>query len=60
MLPAVFGANALYEVLTQLWADNGVDARSLAALIGAHTVSQAYAQRQFGIRPGSKSIAFHR
>lgn len=58
MLPAAFGANASYDVLTQLWADKGVDARSLAALLGAHTVSQAYTQRRFGIRPGSKSTIF--
>jgi manganese peroxidase len=54
-LPAAFGANSSYSVLTQLWGEKGIDERELAALIGAHTVSRAFAQQANGVPPASKS-----
>lgn len=53
-LPAAFGANSSYDVLTQLWGEKGIDERELAALIGAHTVSRAFAQASNGVPPASK------
>ncbi len=50
-LPAAFGPNSAYDILVQLWADKGIDERELAALIGAHTVSRAFAQQSNGIPP---------
>jgi len=55
-LPAAFGKNATHEVLIELWADKGIDSRSLAALMGAHSISRATAQLQHGILPGSESV----
>lgn len=53
MMPAAFGVNASYDALTSLWADKGIDERELAALIGAHSVSRAFAQQANGIPPDS-------
>lgn len=53
MMPAAFGVNASYEALTSLWADKGIDERELAALVGAHSVSVAFAQQANGIPPNS-------
>lgn len=53
MMPAAFGVNASYEALTELWADKGINERELAALIGAHSVSVAFAQAANGIPPNS-------
>ncbi|KAK5169794.1 fungal class II heme-containing peroxidase [Saxophila tyrrhenica] len=50
-LPAAFGQDSSYDVLVQLWAEKGIDERELAALMGAHTVSRAFAQQSNGIPP---------
>ncbi|KAK5725978.1 fungal class II heme-containing peroxidase [Elasticomyces elasticus] len=45
-LPNAFGPGSDYETLTQLFADKGFSTTDLAALLGAHTCSQAFAARQ--------------
>lgn len=57
MLPQAFGVNSSASALLTLWAQKGFSARELAALLGAHSVSQAFAQQQNGIKPGSKSLS---
>ncbi|KAL1583088.1 hypothetical protein WHR41_08270 [Cladosporium halotolerans] len=52
-LPQAFGPGSSYDTLIQLWADKGISPRELAALMGAHSVSRAFAQRANGILPGS-------
>ncbi|CZT15455.1 uncharacterized protein RCC_01312 [Ramularia collo-cygni] len=52
MLPEAFGANSSASVLLDLWAAKGFDARELAALLGAHSVSKAFAEEQDGIPSG--------
>lgn len=53
MMPAPFGVNASYEALTSLWADKGINERELAALMGGHSVSVAFAQQANGIPPNT-------
>ncbi|KAK3640215.1 fungal class II heme-containing peroxidase [Elasticomyces elasticus] len=53
MLPAAFGAGADHGTLTQLFLDKGIGATDLAALMGAHTVSQSFAQQADGIPIGA-------
>ncbi|EMC95707.1 hypothetical protein BAUCODRAFT_148591 [Baudoinia panamericana UAMH 10762] len=52
MLPEAFGQGSDYDTLVQLFLDKGFSATDLAALIGAHTVSQAFAEQGNGIPPG--------
>lgn len=56
-LPDAFGAGASHDVLIQLWADKGISPRELGALMGAHSISRAFAQQANGLRPGCKSSA---
>ncbi|KAK3070632.1 fungal class II heme-containing peroxidase [Teratosphaeriaceae sp. CCFEE 6253] len=53
LLPAAFGKGADYDTLTDLFLDKGIGPAELAALMGAHTVSQAFAQRANGIPIGA-------
>lgn len=55
-LPAAFGQGSDYTSLINLWGAKGISPRELAALMGAHTVSTAFAQGANGIRPGSKLL----
>ncbi|KAK6431793.1 fungal class II heme-containing peroxidase [Oleoguttula sp. CCFEE 5521] len=52
-LPDAFGPGSSHDVLISLWADKGINPRGLAALMGAHSISRAFAQAANGIRPGS-------
>ena len=52
MLPEAFGPGSDKNTLTQLFYDKGFDATDLAALIGAHTVSQAFTKERNRIPPG--------
>ncbi|KAK3073123.1 fungal class II heme-containing peroxidase [Teratosphaeriaceae sp. CCFEE 6253] len=45
-LPEGFGPGSDYDSLTSLFADKGFSTTDLAALVGAHTCSRAFAQRQ--------------
>lgn len=56
-MPEAFGPESKYEVLIQLWADKGISPRELAALMGAHSVSRAFAQQANGIPSGSEALA---
>lgn len=49
LLPPGFGPGADADSLIGLFADKGISAQDLAALIGAHSVSQAFAQQINGI-----------
>ncbi|KAK4496204.1 hypothetical protein PRZ48_012184 [Zasmidium cellare] len=51
-LPAAFGANSSYTAIVQLFAQKGFNERDLAALLGAHSTSRAFAQQQNGIPSG--------
>ncbi|KAF2166743.1 class II peroxidase [Zasmidium cellare ATCC 36951] len=51
-LPAAFGANSSYSAIVQLFAQKGFNERDLAALLGAHSTSRAFAQQQNGIPSG--------
>ena len=51
LLPTAFGPGSDHDTLLQLFQEKGFSAVELAALIGAHTVSKATAQRE--IRPGT-------
>lgn len=53
-LPVAFGRGSDYESLIQLWAEKGFSPRELAALIGAHSVSQAFSEQENGIPSGGK------
>ena len=57
-LPSAFGAGADYDVLVDLFADKGFSPTDLAALVGAHTVAQAFAQAANGIPPGGMTSFF--
>ena len=46
LMPAGFGAGSDHNTLFQLFLDKGFSAVDLAALIGAHTTSKAFAQSQ--------------
>lgn len=52
-LPFAFGPGSNYDTIIQLFVDKGIDARELAALMGAHTVSKSFTQRN-GIPNGGK------
>ncbi|KAI7461830.1 class II peroxidase [Hortaea werneckii] len=54
LLPQAFGQGADYQTLIDLWADKGFSPRELAALIGAHSTSRAFAQQQNGIPTGGQ------
>lgn len=56
MLPQAFGANSSASALLALWAAKGFNGRELAALLGAHSVSQAFAQQQNGIPTGGMYV----
>ncbi|KAF2140435.1 class II peroxidase [Aplosporella prunicola CBS 121167] len=51
LLPAGFGPNSAQDVLLALFEDKGFSATDLAALIGAHTASRSFTQRE--IRSGT-------
>lgn len=51
LLPQAFGRGSDYQSLIDLWASKTFSPRELAALMGAHSVSRSFAQRQ--IPPGS-------
>lgn len=57
-LPPAFGAGASHDALVQLFADKGIEPRELAALMGAHTTSRAFAQKPNGMEYSSKSSIF--
>lgn len=54
-LPPAFGPNAGHDALVALWADKGISPRELAALMGAHSISRAFAQAGNGIPVASES-----
>lgn len=51
LLPQAFGRGSDYQSLIDLWESKTFSPRELAALMGAHSVSRSFAQRQ--IPPGS-------
>ncbi|KAL1305014.1 hypothetical protein AAFC00_003914 [Neodothiora populina] len=51
-LPQPFGAGAAYDTLFQLFTNKGFSTVDLAALIGAHSTSKAFAQTANGIPSG--------
>lgn len=55
-LPAAFGANSSYATIVQLFAQKGFNERDLAALLGAHSTSRAFAQQANGVPSGGKSL----
>lgn len=54
LLPAAFGPGADADVLLSLFADKGFTPQDLSALVGAHTVSQSFAQQANRIPPGGQ------
>lgn len=51
LLPQAFGPGSDYQSLIDLWESKTFSPRELAALMGAHSVSRSFAQRQ--MPPGS-------
>jgi len=59
-LPPAFGKGADYDSLIKLFEAKGINARELAALMGAHTVSRSFAEQQRGSIPwGSELTQFY-
>ena len=52
LLPSAFGRGADYNILIDLFEDKGFSPTDLAALVGAHTVAQSFAQVANGIPLG--------
>lgn len=55
-LPKAFGQGSDQATIVQLFADKGISARELAALMGAHTVSRSFAQQKSGVKYASKRL----
>jgi hypothetical protein len=53
-LPFSFGPGSDYNSLITLWEEKGIDARELAALMGAHSVSRSFTRQENGIPNGGK------
>ncbi|KAF2161467.1 class II peroxidase [Zasmidium cellare ATCC 36951] len=54
LLPSAFGPGADADVLLSLFADKGFSPQDLSALVGAHTVSQSFAQQANHIPVGGQ------
>lgn len=54
LLPAGFGPNSSHDVLYALFQSKGFSAGDLAALLGAHSTSKAFAQQANGIPSGGQ------
>ena len=52
-LPEAFGPGSDYDTILNLFMDKGFTALDLAALMGAHSVSKAFYQTQYGIPAGT-------
>ncbi|KXT09069.1 hypothetical protein AC579_1156 [Pseudocercospora musae] len=52
LLPNAFGAGSDADTLLALWADKGISARELAALMGAHSTSRSFTEEAHGIPAG--------
>ncbi|KAL1306427.1 hypothetical protein AAFC00_005127 [Neodothiora populina] len=53
LLPAGFGPNSSHDVLHALFQSKGFSAKDLAAFLGAHSTSKAFAQQANGIPSGA-------
>lgn len=65
LMPPGFGPNATHDILLALFEDKGFSARDLAALVGAHTSSKAFAQPEIPVgssqdsTPGLWDVKFY-